>query len=115
MTTFPTPTLLSLFSQQPSDFNRRKWGGVLFVVRGTRQFPLTFLADSSASLGRPYFYFIQSNGWKRIERTMGGGLTIHNNQPHGQMHTWHRGGVISMMMMMTMMRTTTMMTITSQQ
>jgi hypothetical protein len=24
----------------------------------------TFLADSSASLGRPYFYLIQSNGWK---------------------------------------------------
>ena len=39
MTTFPTPALLSLFSQQPSDFNRRKWGGMLFVVRGTRQFP----------------------------------------------------------------------------
>jgi hypothetical protein len=75
----------------------------------------TFLADSSASLGRPYFYFIQFNGWKRIERTMGGGLTIHNNQPHGQMHSWHRGGVISTMMMMTMMRTTTMTTITSQQ
>ena len=28
MTTFPTPTLLSLFSQQPSDFNRQKRGGV---------------------------------------------------------------------------------------
>jgi hypothetical protein len=26
------------------------------------------------------------------ERTMGGGLTIHNNQPHGQMHSWHREG-----------------------
>jgi hypothetical protein len=26
----------------------------------------TFLADSSASLGRPYFYLIQSNGWKSL-------------------------------------------------
>ena len=52
----------------------------------------SFLANSSASLGRTYFYFIQSNGWKRNERIMGGGLTIHNNQPHGQMHSWHRGG-----------------------
>jgi len=26
----------------------------------------TFLADSSASLGRPYFYPIQSNGWKSL-------------------------------------------------
>ena len=26
----------------------------------------TFLADSSASLRRPYFYFIQSNGWKSL-------------------------------------------------
>ncbi len=25
-----------------------------------------FLADSSASLGRPYFYLIQSNGWKSL-------------------------------------------------
>ena len=76
----------------------------------------TFLVDSSASLGRPYFYLIQSNGWKRNERIMGGGLTIHNNQPHGQMHFCHRGGVISMMMMMTMMtmvRTTAMRTITT--
>jgi hypothetical protein len=24
----------------------------------------TFLADSSTSLGHPYFYLIQSNGWK---------------------------------------------------
>jgi len=24
------------------------------------------LADSSASLGRPYFYLIQSNGWKNL-------------------------------------------------
>ena len=44
------------------------------------------------SLGRPYFYLIQFNGWKRNERIMGGGLTINNNQPHGQMHSWHRGG-----------------------
>ncbi len=26
----------------------------------------TFLADSSTSLGRPYFYLIQSNGWKSL-------------------------------------------------
>ena len=26
----------------------------------------TFLADSSASLRRPYFYLIQSNGWKSL-------------------------------------------------
>jgi hypothetical protein len=26
----------------------------------------TFLADSSASLGRPYFYLLQSNGWKSL-------------------------------------------------
>ncbi len=26
----------------------------------------TFLADSSASLGRSYFYLIQSNGWKSL-------------------------------------------------
>jgi len=26
----------------------------------------TFVADSSASLGRPYFYLIQSNGWKSL-------------------------------------------------
>ena len=39
MTTFPTPTLLSLFAQQPSDFNRRKWGGMLFSIRRTRRFP----------------------------------------------------------------------------
>jgi hypothetical protein len=26
----------------------------------------TFLADSSASLGHPYFYLIQSNGWKNL-------------------------------------------------
>jgi hypothetical protein len=25
-----------------------------------------FLADSSASLGRPFFYLIQSNGWKSL-------------------------------------------------
>jgi hypothetical protein len=25
-----------------------------------------FLADSSASLGRPYFYLLQSNGWKSL-------------------------------------------------
>ena len=39
MTTFPTPTLLSLFSQQASDFNRQKWGGMLFMIRRTRRFP----------------------------------------------------------------------------
>ncbi len=26
----------------------------------------TFLANSSASLGHPYFYLIQSNGWKSL-------------------------------------------------
>ena len=26
----------------------------------------TFLADSSTSLGRPYFYLIQSNGWESL-------------------------------------------------
>jgi hypothetical protein len=26
----------------------------------------TFLANSSTSLGRPYFYLIQSNGWKSL-------------------------------------------------
>jgi len=26
----------------------------------------TFLADSSTSLGHPYFYLIQSNGWKSL-------------------------------------------------
>jgi hypothetical protein len=26
----------------------------------------TFLVDSSTSLGRPYFYLIQSNGWKSL-------------------------------------------------
>jgi hypothetical protein len=39
MTTFTTPKLLSLFSQEPSDFNSQKLGGVLFLVRGARRFP----------------------------------------------------------------------------
>jgi hypothetical protein len=31
-----------------------------------RHISATFLADSSASLGHPYFYLIQSNGWKSL-------------------------------------------------
>jgi hypothetical protein len=35
-------------------------------VCSLRHIIATFLANSSASLGRPYFYLIQSNGWKSL-------------------------------------------------
>ena len=79
MTTFPTPTLLSLFSQQPSDFNRRKWGGMLFVVRRTRRFPphLTTLYFADAANHERWAMFYEGRICSNTTISL---MKMHNNK-----------------------------------